>query len=81
MVARHGLEPKKALGQNFLYDLNLTGRIALPLAGMLAVMLWLNWRFTAIVLVTAPVMFVFVASVDTMRIAGHASRKAPAPRL
>jgi 16S rRNA (adenine1518-N6/adenine1519-N6)-dimethyltransferase len=28
VVARHGLEPKKALGQNFLYDLNLTGRIA-----------------------------------------------------
>jgi 16S rRNA (adenine1518-N6/adenine1519-N6)-dimethyltransferase len=28
VVARHGLEPRKALGQNFLYDLNLTGRIA-----------------------------------------------------
>ena len=28
VVARYGLEPKKALGQNFLYDLNLTGRIA-----------------------------------------------------
>lgn len=28
MVRRHGLEPKKALGQNFLFDLNLTGRIA-----------------------------------------------------
>ena len=28
VVARHGLEPKRALGQNFLYDLNLTGRIA-----------------------------------------------------
>ncbi|KAB1074555.1 16S rRNA (adenine(1518)-N(6)/adenine(1519)-N(6))-dimethyltransferase RsmA [Methylobacterium soli] len=28
VVQRHGLEPKKALGQNFLYDLNLTGRIA-----------------------------------------------------
>ncbi|MCJ2015794.1 16S rRNA (adenine(1518)-N(6)/adenine(1519)-N(6))-dimethyltransferase RsmA [Methylobacterium sp. J-076] len=28
VVAHHGLEPKKALGQNFLYDLNLTGRIA-----------------------------------------------------
>ncbi|MDR7037851.1 16S rRNA (adenine1518-N6/adenine1519-N6)-dimethyltransferase [Methylobacterium sp. BE186] len=28
VVRRHGLEPKKALGQNFLYDLNLTGRIA-----------------------------------------------------
>ncbi|GJD42438.1 Ribosomal RNA small subunit methyltransferase A [Methylobacterium cerastii] len=37
VVARHGLEPKKALGQNFLYDLNLTGRIARaagPLAGV-----------------------------------------------
>ncbi|GEP10053.1 16S rRNA (adenine(1518)-N(6)/adenine(1519)-N(6))-dimethyltransferase RsmA [Methylobacterium gnaphalii] len=28
VVKRHGLEPKKALGQNFLFDLNLTGRIA-----------------------------------------------------
>src|SRR3712207_9162206 len=28
VVRRHGLEPKKSLGQNFLYDLNLTGRIA-----------------------------------------------------
>jgi 16S rRNA (adenine1518-N6/adenine1519-N6)-dimethyltransferase len=28
VVARHGLEPRKALGQNFLFDLNLTGRIA-----------------------------------------------------
>ena len=28
VAARHGLEPKKALGQNFLYDLNLTARIA-----------------------------------------------------
>lgn len=35
VVARHGLEPKKALGQNFLYDLNLTGRIARA-AGTLA---------------------------------------------
>ena len=35
VVARHGLEPKKALGQNFLYDLNLTGRIARA-AGQLA---------------------------------------------
>ncbi|MGU3537148.1 16S rRNA (adenine(1518)-N(6)/adenine(1519)-N(6))-dimethyltransferase RsmA [Methylobacterium sp. A54F] len=37
VVARHGLEPRKALGQNFLYDLNLTGRIARvagPLAGV-----------------------------------------------
>ncbi|MEE7460508.1 MULTISPECIES: 16S rRNA (adenine(1518)-N(6)/adenine(1519)-N(6))-dimethyltransferase RsmA [Methylobacterium] len=40
VVARHGLEPKKALGQNFLYDLNLTGRIARaagPLAGVTVV--------------------------------------------
>ena len=28
VVRRYGLEPKKALGQNFLFDLNLTGRIA-----------------------------------------------------
>jgi 16S rRNA (adenine1518-N6/adenine1519-N6)-dimethyltransferase len=28
VVARHGLNAKKSLGQNFLYDLNLTGRIA-----------------------------------------------------
>ena len=28
VVRRHGLEPKKALGQNFLFDLNLTGKIA-----------------------------------------------------
>ena len=28
VVARHGLAPKKALGQNFLFDLNLTSRIA-----------------------------------------------------
>ncbi|MDB5591030.1 16S rRNA (adenine(1518)-N(6)/adenine(1519)-N(6))-dimethyltransferase RsmA [Enterovirga sp.] len=36
VVARHGLAPKRALGQNFLFDLNLTGRIARsagPLAG------------------------------------------------
>ncbi len=36
VVARHGLAPKKSLGQNFLFDLNLTGRIARaagPLAG------------------------------------------------
>lgn len=35
-MTEHGLDPKKALGQNFLLDLNLTGRIArqaLPLAG------------------------------------------------
>ncbi len=37
VVRAHGLEPKKALGQNFLFDLNLTGRIARaagPLAGV-----------------------------------------------
>jgi 16S rRNA (adenine1518-N6/adenine1519-N6)-dimethyltransferase len=28
IVARHDLAPKKALGQNFLFDLNLTGKIA-----------------------------------------------------
>lgn len=28
VVARHGLEAKKTLGQNFLFDLNLTSRIA-----------------------------------------------------
>ncbi len=28
VVARHGLMAKKTLGQNFLFDLNLTGRIA-----------------------------------------------------
>ncbi len=28
VVAKHGLAPKKSLGQNFLFDLNLTGRIA-----------------------------------------------------
>ena len=28
VVRRHGLEPRKALGQNFLFDLNLTGKIA-----------------------------------------------------
>ena len=28
VIARHGLSAKKALGQNFLLDLNLTGRIA-----------------------------------------------------
>jgi 16S rRNA (adenine1518-N6/adenine1519-N6)-dimethyltransferase len=36
VVAAYGLEPKKSLGQNFLFDLNLTGRIARaagPLAG------------------------------------------------
>ena len=27
-MRRYGLEPRKALGQNFLFDLNLTGRIA-----------------------------------------------------
>ncbi|MDE2017246.1 MAG: 16S rRNA (adenine(1518)-N(6)/adenine(1519)-N(6))-dimethyltransferase RsmA [Hyphomicrobiales bacterium] len=36
VVARHGLDARKALGQNFLFDLNLTRRIARaagPLAG------------------------------------------------
>jgi 16S rRNA (adenine1518-N6/adenine1519-N6)-dimethyltransferase len=28
ILSRYGLEPKKSLGQNFLLDLNLTGRIA-----------------------------------------------------
>jgi 16S rRNA (adenine1518-N6/adenine1519-N6)-dimethyltransferase len=28
VIRRHGLTPKKSLGQNFLLDLNLTGRIA-----------------------------------------------------
>ena len=28
VVAAHGLAAKKSLGQNFLFDLNLTGRIA-----------------------------------------------------
>ncbi|MBX9932520.1 MAG: 16S rRNA (adenine(1518)-N(6)/adenine(1519)-N(6))-dimethyltransferase RsmA [Methylobacterium sp.] len=40
VVRRHGLEPKKALGQNFLFDLNLTGRIARsagPLEGVTVV--------------------------------------------
>ncbi len=36
VIAAHGLSPKKSLGQNFLFDLNLTRRIAraaLPFAG------------------------------------------------
>ena len=36
VMNEHGLDPRKALGQNFLLDLNLTGRIArqaLPLVG------------------------------------------------
>ena len=40
VVARHGLDARKALGQNFLFDLNLTGRIARaagPLAGVVVV--------------------------------------------
>ena len=39
VVAAHGLAPRKALGQNFLFDLNLTGRIARaagPLDGVTA---------------------------------------------
>jgi 16S rRNA (adenine1518-N6/adenine1519-N6)-dimethyltransferase len=37
VVAAHGLDARRALGQNFLFDLNLTGRIARaagPLAGV-----------------------------------------------
>jgi 16S rRNA (adenine1518-N6/adenine1519-N6)-dimethyltransferase len=40
VVQRHGLDARKALGQNFLFDLNLTGRIARaagPLAGVVVV--------------------------------------------
>ena len=40
VIARHGLSAKKSLGQNFLMDLNLTGRIARaggPLAGVTVV--------------------------------------------
>jgi 16S rRNA (adenine1518-N6/adenine1519-N6)-dimethyltransferase len=40
VVARHGLQARKALGQNFLFDLNLTRRIARaggPLAGQTVV--------------------------------------------
>jgi 16S rRNA (adenine1518-N6/adenine1519-N6)-dimethyltransferase len=40
VVRKHGLEPKKSLGQNFLFDLNLTGRIARsagPLEGVTVV--------------------------------------------
>ena len=40
VVAAHGLEPRKALGQNFLFDLNLTRRIARaagPLEGVAVV--------------------------------------------
>ena len=39
VIARHGLSARKGLGQNFLLDLNLTGRIAraaAPLAGKIA---------------------------------------------
>ncbi|TIQ91502.1 MAG: 16S rRNA (adenine(1518)-N(6)/adenine(1519)-N(6))-dimethyltransferase, partial [Mesorhizobium sp.] len=28
VIERHGLQAKKALGQNFLLDLNLTGKVA-----------------------------------------------------
>jgi 16S rRNA (adenine1518-N6/adenine1519-N6)-dimethyltransferase len=28
VIARHGLDARKSLGQNFLFDLNLTRRIA-----------------------------------------------------
>ena len=40
VVARHGLDARKALGQNFLFDLNLTGKIARaagPLGGVAVV--------------------------------------------
>jgi 16S rRNA (adenine1518-N6/adenine1519-N6)-dimethyltransferase len=40
VVAAHGLDAKKSLGQNFLFDLNLTGRIARaagPLEGVAVV--------------------------------------------
>ncbi len=40
VVARHGLDARKALGQNFLFDLNLTGKIARaagPLTGVAVV--------------------------------------------
>ena len=40
VVARCGLDARKSLGQNFLFDLNLTGRIARaagPLAGVAVV--------------------------------------------
>jgi 16S rRNA (adenine1518-N6/adenine1519-N6)-dimethyltransferase len=40
VVAAHGLDARKALGQNFLFDLNLTGKIARaagPLAGVVVV--------------------------------------------
>jgi 16S rRNA (adenine1518-N6/adenine1519-N6)-dimethyltransferase len=40
VIARHGLAARKGLGQNFLFDLNLTRRIAraaLPLAGVTVV--------------------------------------------
>ena len=30
VIRRHGLSPKKSLGQNFLLDLNLTGRSRAP---------------------------------------------------
>ena len=35
-VARYGLAPKKSLGQNFIFDLNLTGRIARALGDITA---------------------------------------------
>ena len=40
VVAAYDLDPKKSLGQNFLFDLNLTGRIARaagPLAGVVVI--------------------------------------------
>ena len=40
VIRKHGLSARKSLGQNFLLDLNLTGRIARaagPLEGVTAV--------------------------------------------
>lgn len=40
VIARHGLQAKKSLGQNFLHDLNLTARVARsagPLEGITAI--------------------------------------------
>src|SRR5438045_9796125 len=40
VIRRHGLTARKSVGQNFLFDLNLTGRIARaagPLAGVTVV--------------------------------------------
>jgi 16S rRNA (adenine1518-N6/adenine1519-N6)-dimethyltransferase len=34
VIARHGLQPKKSLGQNFLLDLNLTSKVARAAGGL-----------------------------------------------